>query len=63
MAEFFESVGRVLSSLGVGWRCPHCNEWSNEYTGNIVDGTAQCPNCGLDPSPFSGKTLIYHAVL
>ena len=50
--ELFESLGRIAGSLGLGWRCPHCDEWSNAYTGNIIDGTARCPNCGLNPSPF-----------
>ena len=57
--EFLQSLGQVAGALGIGWRCRHCNQWSNEYTGNIIDGTSRCPNCGLDPNPFTqGMTII-----
>ena len=53
---FLESIGGFLGEIGIGWRCVHCKEWSNEYTGNIIDGTACCPNCGLNPTPFGGNS-------
>ena len=44
-------LGNFLGSLGVDWKCQNCGQRSyiNEYKGNIVDGTAQCPKCGLSP--------------
>ena len=53
--EWLQSLGQIAGALGVGWRCRHCNQLSNEYTGNIIDGTSRCPNCGLDPNPFAGE--------
>lgn len=58
----FESIGRFAGEFGLGWRCMHCNKLSNEYTGNIIDGTARCPNCGLNPSPFGGNNLEFLSV-
>ena len=55
--QFLQSLRQVADALGIGWRCHHCNQLSNEYTGNIIDGTSRCPNCygGLDPNPFVGE--------
>ena len=58
--EFLQSLGQVVGALGFGWRCRHCNQWSNEYTGNIIDGTSRCPNCGLDPNPFAQGMTDYY---
>ena len=55
--DFLQSLGQIAGAVGIGWRCRHCNQWSNEYTGNIIDGTSRCPNCGLDPNPFLGMCV------
>lgn len=49
LGEALENIGVALGDLGVRWRCVNCGLNSREYTGNIVDGTAKCPRCGLNP--------------
>ncbi len=39
--------GNILGMAGVNFPCPKCHKSAlvSEYSGNLVDGQIQCPNC------------------
>ena len=47
--DFLYDMGVVLGDAGLRWTCVNCGDSSRDYTGNLVDGTAKCPNCGMNP--------------
>jgi len=47
--NFLYDIGVALGDAGVRWKCINCGETSREYKGNLADGNAQCPNCGMHP--------------
>jgi len=47
--DFLYDIGVALGDAGFRWRCKNCGKTSRDYTGNLFDGDARCPNCGMNP--------------
>ena len=47
--NFLHGLGVALGDAGFRWKCANCGETSRDYTGNLFDGDARCPNCGMNP--------------
>jgi hypothetical protein len=56
LSSLVAGLGNTVGSL-IPYKCPRCGETRpiSEYDGNIVDGSAECPSCNKDPSPWAAR--------
>ena len=49
-------LGNTVGSF-IPYTCPRCGATRpiSEYDGNIIDGSAECPSCNKDPSPWATR--------
>ena len=57
LSSIVAGLGNTVGSF-IPYKCPRCGETRpiSEYDGNIVDGSAECPSCNKDPSPWATNT-------
>jgi DNA-directed RNA polymerase subunit RPC12/RpoP len=56
LGNLVAGLGNTVGSL-ISYKCPRCGETRriSEYDGNIIDGSAECPSCNKDPSPWATR--------
>ena len=57
LSSLVAGLGNTVGSF-IPYKCPRCGETRpiSEYDGNIVDGSAECPSCNKDPSPWATRS-------